>query len=201
MPRRAYPSDVTDEEWLFVSPYLTLMREDASQREHDLREVFNGLCWVVRTGAQWRMMPNDLPPWHTVSQQSRRWLNAKVFEAMVHGLRELLRVAGGRNAQPSAAVLDGRPLQSTPESGAGAGYNGYKRKTAARFTWPVDTLDLLLDLLVTPANEQERRQVEALGKAVQRATDNSVTTAFADQGYTADRPRGMPEKRGWSWWW
>ena len=70
MPRRAYPSDVTDEEWLFVSPYLTLMREDAPQREHDLREVFNGLCWVVRTGAQWRMMPNDLPPWHTVYQQS-----------------------------------------------------------------------------------------------------------------------------------
>ncbi len=117
MARRAYPSDVTDEEWLFVSPYLTLMREDA------LREVFNGLCWVVRTGSQWRMMPNDLPPWHTVYQQSRRWLKAKVFEAMVHGLRELLRVAGGRNAQPSAAVLDGRTLQSSPESGGRAGEN------------------------------------------------------------------------------
>ena len=159
MPRRAYPSDVTDEEWLFVSPYLTLMREDAPQREHALREVFNGLCWVVRTGAQWRMMPNDLPPWHTVSQQSRRWLKAKVFEAMVHGLRELLRVAGGRNAQPSAAVLDGRPLQSTPESGAPATV-ATRAKTAARFM-DVDTLGLLPDLLVTPADKQERRQVEA----------------------------------------
>ena len=98
--------------------------QDAPQREDALREVFNGLCWVVRTGAQWRMMPNDLPPWHTVYQQSRRWLKAKVFEAMVHGLRELLRVAGGRNAQPSAAVLDGRTLQSTPESGGRAGENG-----------------------------------------------------------------------------
>ena len=140
-----------------------LMREDA------LREVFNGLCWVVRTGAQWRMMPNDLPPWHTVYQQSRRWLKAKVFEAMVHGLRELLRVAGGRNAQPSAAVLDGRTLQSTPESGARAGYDGYKRKNGSKVHMAVDTLGLLLDLLVTPANEQGRRQVEALGKAVQRA--------------------------------
>ena len=98
--------------------------QDAPQREDDLREGFNGLCWVVRTGAQWCMMPNDLPPWHTVYQQSRRWLKAKVFEAMVHGLRELLRVAGGRNAQPSAAVLDGRTLQSTPESGGRAGENG-----------------------------------------------------------------------------
>jgi len=192
----AHPSDVTDEEWLFVSPYLTLMREDAPQREHDLREVFNGLCWVVRTGAQWRMMPNDLPPWHTVYQQSRRWLNAKVFEAMVHGLRELLRVAGGRNAQPSAAVLDGRTLQSTPESGARAGYDGYKRKNGSKVHMAVDTLGLLLDLLVTPANEQERRQVEALGKAVQRATDNSVTTAFADQGYTGGQAEGDARKAG-----
>lgn len=196
MPRRAYPSDVTDEEWLFVSPYLTLMREDAPQREDDLREVFNGLCWVVRTGGQWRMMPNDLPPWHTVSQQSRRWLKAKVFEAMVHGLRELLRVAGGRNAQPSAAVLDGRTLQSTPESGGRAGYDGYKRKNGSKVHMAVDTLGLLLDLLVTPANEQERRQVEALGKAVQRATDNSVTTAFADQGYTGGQAEGDARKAG-----
>ena len=196
MPRRAYPSDVTDEEWLFVSPYLTLMREDAPQHEDDLREVFNGLCWVVRMGAQWRMIPNDLPPWHTVSQQSRRWLKAKVFEAMVHGLRELLRVAGGRNAQPSAAVLDGRTLQSTPESGTRAGYDGYKRKNGSKVHMAVDTLGLLLDLLVTPANEQERRQVKALGKAVQRATDNSVTTAFADQGYTGRQAEGDARKAG-----
>jgi transposase len=135
MPRRAYPSDVTDEEWLFVSPYLTLMREDAPQREDDLREGFNGLCWVVRTGAQWRMMPNDLPPWHTVYQQSRRWLKAKVFEAMVHGLRELLRVAGGRNAQPSAVVLDGRTLQSTPESGESG--RKWRRMLHPRPNWRV----------------------------------------------------------------
>ena len=82
------------------------------------------------------MMPNDLPPWHTVSQQSRRWLKAKVFEAMVHGLRELLRVAGGRNAQPSAAVLDGRTLQSTPEAARAPATMATSVKTAARFTWP-----------------------------------------------------------------
>ena len=66
MTRKAYPSDVTDEEWAFVAPYLTLMKEDAPQRDHDLREVFNGLRWIVRAGAQWRMMPHNLPPWYTV---------------------------------------------------------------------------------------------------------------------------------------
>jgi transposase len=73
--RKAYPSDVSDDEWAFVAPYLTLMTEDAPQREHPLREAFNGLRWIVRTGAQWRMMPNDLPPWYTVYQQVARWLH------------------------------------------------------------------------------------------------------------------------------
>src|SRR5438067_3127635 len=87
-----YPSDVSDDEWAFVAPYLTLMTEDAPQREHSLREVFNGLRWIVRSGAQWRMMPHDLPPWHTVYQQSQRWLKAGVFEAVVHDLRAVLRL-------------------------------------------------------------------------------------------------------------
>lgn len=65
MERKAYPSDVTDEEWAFVAPYVTLMAEDAPQREHSLRDVFNGLRWMIRTGAPWRMMPHDLPPWCT----------------------------------------------------------------------------------------------------------------------------------------
>lgn len=72
--RKAYPSDVSDDEWAFIAPYLTLMREDAPQREHNLREVFNGLRWIIRTGAQWRMLPNDLPPWYPVHQQAQRWL-------------------------------------------------------------------------------------------------------------------------------
>src|SRR5215207_9657016 len=124
MRRRAYPSDVTDEEWALVAPYLTLMAEDAPQRSHSLRQVFNGLRWIVRAGAPWRMMPNDLPPWEVVYQQTQRWLKAGVFESLVHDLRELLRVAAGRNALPSAAVFDSRTLQSSPESGARAGYEG-----------------------------------------------------------------------------
>ena len=66
MERKAYPTDVRDEEWAFVALYLTLMTEDAPQCDHCLREVFNGLRWIGRAGAAWRMMPHDLPPWHTV---------------------------------------------------------------------------------------------------------------------------------------
>ena len=87
MTRTGYPSDASDEEWAFAAPYLTLMKEDAPQRSHDLREVFNGLRWLVRTGAQWRMMPNDFPPWPAVYQQAKRWIAAGVFESMAHDLR------------------------------------------------------------------------------------------------------------------
>src|SRR5436309_12371453 len=132
MSRKPYPSDVSDDEWAFVAPYLTLMTEDAPQRDHSLREVFNGLRWLVRTGATWRMMPRDLPPWHTVYQQTQRWLAAGVFEAMVNDLREILRMAQGRNAEPTAAIFDSRTMQSSPESGARAGYDGAKRRKGSK---------------------------------------------------------------------
>lgn len=110
MERKPYPSDVSDDEWALVAPYLTLMTPDAPQREHSLREVFNGLRWIVRAGAAWRLMPHDLPPWHTVYQQSQRWPKAGVFETIVHDLRAVLRLAQGRNAEPSAAIFDSRTV-------------------------------------------------------------------------------------------
>ena len=162
MNRKAYPSDVTDDEWAFAAPYLTLMREDAPQRGYELREVFNGLRYIIRSGATWRMMPNDLPPWEIVYQQTQRWLKAGVFEMMVHDLRAVLRLAEGRNEQPSAAIFDGRTLQSSPESGKRAGYDGAKRRKGSKAHLAVDTLGHLLALHVTPANDQERDQVGRL---------------------------------------
>ena len=182
--RQPYPSDVTDDEWAFVAPYLTLMREDAPQREYSLREVFNGLRWIIRTGAEWRLMPHDLPPWYTVYQQARRWLAAGVFEAIVHDLRRLLREVEGRAPEPTAAVLDSRTLQSSPESGGHAGYAGHKKRQGSKVHLAVDTLGHLLALLVTPANAQDRAQVAALAAAVQAATGDHVEVAFVDQGYT-----------------
>src|SRR4029077_13726907 len=159
MERQAYPSDVTDDEWAFVAPYLTLMTEEATQREHGLREVFNGLRWIVRTGAQWRMMPHYLPPWAAVYQQTQRWLKARAFEAIVDDLRAVLRLAQGRNKEPSAAIFDSRTLQSSPESGHRAGYDRAKGRKGSKVHLAVDTLGYLLALHVTPANEQDRDQV------------------------------------------
>lgn len=184
MERRAYPSDVSDEEWAFVAPYLTLMTEDAPQRTYALRDVFNGLRWIIRAGAPWRLLPNDLPPWHVVYDQTQRWLRAGVFAAIVADLRALLRLAAARPAAPSAAIFDSRTLQSSPESGARAGYDGAKRRKGSKVHLAVDTLGHLLALHVTAANEQDRAQVSQLATAVQAATGEHVSVAYVDQGYT-----------------
>ena len=194
--RKPYPSDVSDEEWAFVAPYLALVREDAPQRTHDLREVFNGLRWIVRSGAPWRMLPHDFPPWEAVYQQTQRWLSAGAFEAMVHDLRALLRLAKGRDKEPTAAILDSRTLRSTPENGNRSGYDGAKRKRGSKVHAAVDTLGHLLALRVTAANEQDREQVEVLAEAIQEATGENIELAYVDQDYTGERPAEEAAEHG-----
>src|SRR5437868_6476541 len=183
---KRYPTDVSDDEWGFVAPYLMLMKEDAPQREHSLREVFNALRYLARTGVTWRMMPHDLPPWPAVYQQAQRWFGAGCFEAMVADLRAILRVKEGRKKQPSAAVFDSRTVRSTPESGHRAGFDGHKKTNGSKVHMAVDTLGQLLALVVTPANEDDRVAVSELAEAVQQATGESVEIAWVDQGYTGE---------------
>jgi transposase len=131
-------------------------------------------------------MPNDLPPWLAVYQQSQRWLKAGFFETIVHDLRGLLRLAAGRPPEPTAVIVDGRTLQSTPESGVRAGYDGHKRQRGSKTHLAVDTLGHLLALLVTPASIQERAPVEARARRVQEVTAERVELASVDQGYNGE---------------
>jgi transposase len=194
--RTGYPSDVSDEEWAFVAPYLTLCKEDAAQRDYALRTVFNAARYLVRSGIAWRMMPNDLPPWNVVYQQMRRWMDAGCFETMVDDLRMLLRVLARRATQPTAVVIDSRTLQSTPESGARAAYDGAKRRKGSKVHAVVDTLGHLLALHVTPGDEQDRAQVGELARQVQEITGEHVELAFVDQGYTGENAAAAAERHG-----
>jgi transposase len=194
--RSGYPSDVSDEEWAFVAPYLALCREDAAQRDYALRDVFNALRYIAKTGSQWRFLPNDLPPWTVVYQQMRRWIDARCFEIMVEDLRILLREFAGRKGQPTAMILDSRTVQSTPESGARGGYDGAKRRKGSKVHAAVDTLGHLLALHVTAADEQDRAQVEKLAEAVQEITGESIELAYVDQGYTGESAAQAAEKHG-----
>jgi len=188
---KQYPSDINDEEWAFVAPYLTLMREDAIQRTYPMRDMFDAIRWVVRSGSPWRYLPSDFPPWNTVYQQARRWMKAGVFEELVHDLREILRKKKGKDGKASAAIFDSRTIQSTPESGHRAGYDGAKKKKGSKVHMAVDSLGLLLTLHVSPANEDDRAHVEFLCENVQKATDGNVKIAWADQGYDGNDADAM----------
>ena len=194
--RKPYPSDVSDDEWSLVAPYLTLLAEGAGQREHSLREAFNGLRFILKTGALWRWMPNDLPPWAAVYQKSQRWLAAGCFEALADDLRAVLGLAAGRAAEPRAAILDSRTLRSTPESGERAGYDGAKRKCGSKLHLAVDTLGHLLALHVSRASADDRAEVGRLAQAVQDATGDSVSLAYVDQGYTGERAAEAAQAHG-----
>jgi transposase len=185
-PRKAYGSDVTDAEWTFLLPYLCLMREDAPQRDHSLRELFNALRYLVKTGCTWRFLPHDFPPWTAVYQQARRWLDNGVFELIAHDLRAIVRVLAERQPDPSAVIFDARTLQSTPESGSRAGFDGHKKKNGSKVHAAVDTMGNLLALHVSPANDQERDFAAGLAEDVQEVTGGTVKVAFVDQGYTGE---------------
>jgi transposase len=159
-----YPSDVSDEEWAFVLPYLLLSREDSAHREHDLRAVFNGVRYIARTGNQWRFMPHDYPPWPAIFQQMQRWMRAGCFERLVEDTRILLREFAGRK--------------------------GSKVHIA------VDTLGHLLSLSVTPADQGDRTQVEALAQDMQQVTGGTVEMAYVDQGYTGPNAAEAAQSHG-----
>ena len=194
--RKPYPSDISDEEWALAAPYLALMREGAGQREHPLRELLNGLRYVVRTGIPWRAMPHDLPRWDAVHGQAMRGMRAGCFDALAQHLRAVLRMAGERAPEPTAVVLDSRTLRPTPESGARAGHDAAKRKTGSKAHLAVDTLGHLLALHATAADASDRDAVERLAQEVQDATGESVEVAYVDQGYTGERPAAAAAAHG-----
>lgn len=194
--KKRYPSDIEDDEWHFALPYLALVTPDAPQRKHDLREVFNALRYVVRTGIPWRYLPEHFPPWEAVYQQAQRWIDAGCFEAMVHDLRETLREGSGKEKQPSRIILDAQTVQGTLESGERAGYDGHKKKNGSKVHAAVDSLGYLLAVVVTPANEQERHQVDELCQKVQEVTGNHVEEAWVDQGYTGKDARADAAEHG-----
>jgi transposase len=170
--------------------------QTAAQRRHELREVFNATRYIVRTGAPWRWLPTNFPPWEAVYQQTRRWIAAGCFEAIVHDLRLLVRAASGRRPQPSVGIVDSRTLRSTVESGSRAGVDGNKRVRGSKVHAVVDTLGTLLALAVTPANEAERRQLSALAQRVQEVTGESVELIYADAAYTGEETAAAAQEHG-----
>ena len=154
--RRAYPSDVTDEEWAVLEPLIPAAKPGGRPQEIERREIVNGIFYVLRSGCPWRMIPHDLPNWSTVYLYFREWKQAGIWELVNAALRRDLRVSLGREPEPSAAIVDSQSIKTSSVRGDARGYDGGKKIQGRKRHLLVDTLGLLMVVKVLAADIGDR---------------------------------------------
>lgn len=182
MRYQRYPTDLTDEQWKLVAPLLPAAKPGGRPRSVDLREVLNGIFYVIRGGVPWRMLPHDLPPWGTVHYYYRRWRLDGTWEKILEVLRTRLRHADGRKKSPSAAIVDTQTVRTA--SGGEKGYDAGKRTPGRKRHIIVDTMGLLLAVVVHSASLQDRDGVKRVGERV-KGRFPRLKLIWADAAYEA----------------
>lgn len=196
MERRAYPSDLSDAEYAVLEPHLPPPRPRGRPWRWPLRTILDGIFYVIRTGAQWRQLPHEYPPWPTVYWWFRRWRLDSTWERLNAALRERLRVHVGRQRQPSAGIIDSQSVKTTTVGGV-HGYDGAKKVNGRKRHLLVETQGLVLRVKVHTAALQDRAAVPLLleGAAQQFPRLEHV---WADQGYTGTGRAWIEQELGWS---
>lgn len=179
--RKAYSTDLSDQQWLLIQPFLPPPAHLGRQRITDLREVVNAILYMLRSGGAWRLLPHDFPPWQTIYRYFRAWLAAGIWEHIHTVLREKLREKVGRQATPSAGILDSQSVKITWQKGF-RGYDGAKKINGRKRHALVDTQGLLLKVVVSPANIHDTEGAEVLFEQIKELFPR-LKHVWVDGGY------------------
>ena len=194
--RRPYDTDLSDEEWRTLKPLVPEAKPEGRPRAHEARELLNAIFYVVRGGYAWRLLPHEFPPWKTVYHYFRSWRIDGTWERMHAALRERLRVHGGRETTPSAAIIDSQTAKTTEKGGA-RGYDGGKKMNGRKRHLLVDTTGLVVGVAVHEANVADRDGARLLLGKVGEGLSR-MERVWADRGYNGALKDWMKEQLGWA---